>query len=156
MKVTAESRQALSRARFFVELARACRSDQRVEFEAFLEASIIFARSAVHRFKSEHQRLPKWKEVWDSWASEPSVLFFRKERDQILKEAPPKIGQMLFAGTARGGTRAPLTAEPPDEPRSAAEFYYYEVPGTPASDTVERHLVALCALLTRAKSILSQ
>jgi hypothetical protein len=156
MKVTAESRLPLSRARFFLELARTCRSDQRVEFEAFLEASIIFARSAVHRFKTAHELHPKWKELWDSWAKNASVEFFRKERDQILKEAPPKIGQMLFVGTARGGTVGPLTAVPPDQPGSAAEFYYYEAPGIPASVTVERHLVALCALLTNARSILSR
>jgi hypothetical protein len=77
----------------------------------------------------------------------------RKERDQILKEAPPKLGQMLFVGTAAA---TPCTAEPPDEPRLAAEFYYYEAPGTPASVTVEKHLDALCTLLTEARSILSR
>lgn len=156
MKVTAESRQPLSRSRFFLHLAKSCRSEERVEFEAFLEASIIFARSAVHRFKSRHQRNPRWQAVWDSWAKDPSVQFFRKERDHILKEAPPKLGQMLFVGTARAGAATPCTAEPPHEPRSAAEFYHYEAPGTPASVTVEKHLDALCALLTEARSILSQ
>jgi hypothetical protein len=146
MPVTHESRGALARAAFFLDKAKACPLDAREDFEAFLEASIIFARAAVHRFKTKHDGHPSWKAVWDAWSDEPAVEFFRQERDWILKEAPPKIGQKLFAPSV--GTNTTAYA-----PSSAAEFYYYYDPGTPATATVEAHLVALRGLLGKAEQV---
>ena len=132
-----ESRHPLSRAEFFLDRAKSCPADARVDFEAFLEACIVFARAAVHRFQAKYQTQPGWKVVWDSWASEPAVEFFRKERDWILKEAPPKIGQKAFVGSAG--------------PSMAAGYYYYDGPEIPATATVERHLATLVTLLTDAE-----
>ena len=140
MRVTHESRHALSRARFFLDKARLCPADARVDLEAFLEASVVFARAAVHRFQAKYKRNPGWKGVWDAWATEPAVEFFRKERDWILKTAPPRIGQKIFAG--------------PVSPSMAEGFYYYDDPETPATVTVERHLARLMDLLTAAEQTL--
>ena len=52
MRLTRESREALSRARFFLEKAKGCASDDRGDFEAYLEAAIVFARAAVHRLQA--------------------------------------------------------------------------------------------------------
>jgi len=46
------ARHAVSRARFFLKQANRCSVEQRKEFEAYLEAAIIFARAALRRLKS--------------------------------------------------------------------------------------------------------
>jgi hypothetical protein len=144
MQVTPESRHALSRAAFFLQKARACPAGARVEFEAFLEASIVFARAAVHRLRGKHQRHPKWKAVWDSWAQQAAIRFFREERNWILKEAPPKLGQKVFATSVHGSE--------PATPSRAAEFYFYgHDPQVPATAIVESHLASLETLLTDAE-----
>ncbi|HEY9444772.1 MAG TPA: hypothetical protein VIQ25_16185 [Gemmatimonadales bacterium] len=113
-------------------------------FEAYLEASIVFARAAVHRLKAKHEKHPAWKQWWDSLSGNQAVEFFRTERDWLLKEAPPKVGQRVFMPfIGHGGT-----GEPAYVPVRAAEFYYFETPGTPATDTVAKHLDALATLLT--------
>ena len=131
-------RHPISRARFFLQLAKRCPVEKRDEFEAYLEASIIFGRAALHRFQSEHERQSNWKPWWDGLRSNPAVIFFRNERNRILKEGPPKIGQIIRVG----GPPAPM----------ATELYYYEDPQTPATDTVEKHLNAVEALLVEAQS----
>ena len=147
---TSESKTALSRAWFFLRLAKVCPANQRVEFEAFLEAGIAFARSAVHRFKSKYEKHVKWSEIFRAWSTESSIAFFRIERDLILKESPPKIGQKLYVGTA--GCNAP-----PAEPDLAADFYYYgKVPEFSAATTVEKHLEHLARLLQEAETELSR
>ena len=72
-----------------------------------------------------------------------SVEFFRRERDWILKEASPRVGQKVFA-RAIGG--------PPHEPAWASEVYYFESPDVAATDTVASHLAALEALLREAET----
>jgi hypothetical protein len=147
MQVTHDSRSAISRARFFLGLARALPADARVEFEAFLEAAIVFARAAVHRMKTSHGKHPKWKRWWDSLSGNPAIEFFRVERDWILKEAPPKIGQKVFASfIGPEGTEAEGY-----KPARADEFYYFEDPGTPATATLARHLDVLSTLLSDAE-----
>ncbi len=113
--LTHESRQALSRAQFFVEKAKECSGDAQVDFEAYIEAAIVFARAAVHRLKTKYERHPDWKDWWDSLRGDPAVEFFRTERDWILKEAPPKIGQKAFVASA-GSTQPTYT------PAYAREF----------------------------------
>jgi len=128
-------RHAISRARFFLDLADKCGVVERNEFEAHLEASIIFARSALHRLKSEYSKHPNWKPWWDGILSDPSVSFFRTERNWIVKEAPSKIGQIISLG-------------PP--PEAASELYYYEGPDIPATVTVRKHLDAMEKLIVEA------
>jgi hypothetical protein len=133
IKLTQRSRRAFSRAKFFLEKAKGCPVDARVDFEAFLEAAIVFARAAVHRLKSRHEGHAEWKAWWDGLRDDPAVEFFRTERDWILKEAPPKIGQKIFAPSIG-------TAEPSCSPARASELYYFDDANVPATATVERYL----------------
>ena len=71
-----------------------------------------------------------------------SVEFFRNERDWILKEAPPKIGQVVRLG-GRPAERA-------------TELYYFEKPEIPAVETVERHLKELHQIISDAEHRFSQ
>jgi hypothetical protein len=142
--LTLESRHALSRATFFLEKAKACSADARVDFESYLEAVIVFSRAAIHRLKTKHEHHPDWRSWWDSLRGDPSVDFFRTERDWILKEAPPKIGQKVYVPSI-GSDR------PSYVPVHAREFYYFEGPDVPATDTVEKHLKTLEKLLAEAE-----
>jgi hypothetical protein len=136
---TFDSRSALSRARFFLAKANAVLPDQRMEFEAFLEASIIFGRTAVHRFQTRHSKHPEWNEWWDSLDADPTMLFFRNERNFILKHGPLKIGQKIGMPSIgpRGGD---IQAQPI---ASASELYYFDDPSIPSTVTVEQHLSIL-------------
>src|SRR5215212_724394 len=101
-------RDAITRARFFLEQARSCRySDDMTwqePFEAYLEAAIIFGRSAIQRLKRSADKRarsnPSLKaevaEWWDSILNEPAIQFFRGQRDFIVHEGPPKVGQALY------------------------------------------------------------
>ena len=115
----------------FLEKARTCRVDQKNDFEAFLEASIIYTRSAMHRLQKQYQSHPKWKPWWDSLRSDPSIAFVQDERNWILKEAPPKIGQVIHVGP---------------QPSPASSCYFYET-SVPATDTVSRHLERTAELI---------
>jgi hypothetical protein len=127
-------------------MACECEADRRVEFEAFLEAAIVFARAALHRLQSQHKRHTKWDGWWNELRGNPSIEFFRTERDWLLKEAPPKIGQRLIAGTFVNGGHS----LPPYVPSKAAVFYFFE-PNADAIDTVERHLQELDRVLQDAE-----
>jgi hypothetical protein len=131
-------RDAIPRARFFLQLAKLWPAEQRDEYEACLEASIIFGRAALHRFKTKYKRNPKWKSWWDDLKDNPAVKFFRHERDFTLKEGPPKVGQII------GGGSLPTPM--------AYELYYYENPQTPMTDTVEKHLNAIADLMIDAEA----
>lgn len=132
------SRHAISRARFFLKLAERCSIDEREDFEAFLEAAIIFARAALHRLKAKYKTHTNWKSWWDRLLLEPAVTFFRSERDWILKEGPPKIGQIMRSGPT---------------PEAAADLYYYDAPNVRATVTVERHLASMEKLVIEAESL---
>ncbi|HML96578.1 MAG TPA: hypothetical protein PKC29_14240 [Thermodesulfobacteriota bacterium] len=93
--ISQDSRSAMERARFFLTKAKECTVGFRVDFEAYLEASIIFGRSVLHRLQSEHKQNPNFKTWWDSLEEDISVNFFREHRNIILKEGPPKIGQII-------------------------------------------------------------
>ena len=147
-----DSRSASSRARFFLEKAKECPADARVDFEAFLEASIVFARAAMHRLKARYRKHQNWKVWWDSLLDNPSVTFFREERDWILKEASPKVGQKTFmASIGPGGAHIPAPG-----PSRASEFYYFETPDVEATATVETHLIELEKLLIDAEQRFSR
>lgn len=120
----AHERTALARAEFFLALAEKCTPEQRTEFEAFLEAAIIFARAALHRLKREFEPHPSWKAWFAQLNENPSVDFFRKQRDFLLKEASPNVGQIISFN--------PVT--------TAAQLYYFEDPSVTAAETVRKHL----------------
>jgi hypothetical protein len=142
-------RDAITRAWFFLEQARGLpyRADiaEYEPFEAYLEATIIYSRVAVHRLHREAlQRAkgdPRLKaEVVAWWASlleDPAINFFRIERDFIVKVGPPKVGQNI-----RLGGPAPEKME---------ELYYYENPDIPATDTIGRHLRSVERIVTAAE-----
>lgn len=134
-------RHAISRARFFLDLAKRCSVEERDEFEAYLEASIIFARTAIHRLQSEHKHHSNWRPWWDSLRSDPAIEFFRDERNWITKQGPSKIGQVIGVGGLPGNM--------------ASGLYYYENPKTPATETVEKHLNVIENRLIEAQSLFS-
>lgn len=144
MRVTYESRSAVSRSRLFLRLANECSPDERVEFEAFIEAAIVFARAALHRFQALHESHPEWKAWWNALRANPSTDFFRAERDWLLKEAPPKIGQRGFVASV-GSSQSNY------EPSGAGEFYFFEDSSVPATDTIARHLEELERVLKEAE-----
>ena len=117
------------------------------DFEAFLEASIVFARAALHRFKTKHEKHLKWKQWWDSLLTELSVVFFRDERNFILKEGPPEVGQKIFMPFIGPSG----TTNPASRPAKAADLYFFDDPQVVATDTVRRHLDAFERLLTDAE-----
>ena len=149
MQVTAESRTALSRAKLFLKLARDCPAEQRIEFEAFLEAAIVFARASLHRLKTEHENDPKWRDWWESLRGKESIEFFRTERDWLLKEASPKIGQQVFAPRIGNPVVAIV-------PTLAADFYFFKDPKQSATDTLGRLLGELEIQLTEATACFGQ
>jgi len=130
-------RHAVSRAELFVELADQCPFDQNDQHEAFLEAALVFCRTALHRLQTRYEKNPAWKSWWDGLLPNESVGFTRKERDFILKEAPPKIGQIAYAGSG---------------PTLAKYSYYYEDRHVPAVDTVRRHVAELKRLVLEAEA----
>jgi hypothetical protein len=142
-------RDAITRARFFLEQARSCRySDDMAwqePFEAYLEAAIVFSRAAVHRLQKSAERRVKgnpslraeWREYWDAMLEDPAIRFFRIQRDFIVKEGPPKVGQII-----RLGDPAPQKME---------ELYNYESPDVPATDTIEHHLNSVETIVIAAE-----
>jgi hypothetical protein len=142
-------RDAITRAWFFLEQARSYPYRTAISahepFEAYLEASIIFSRVAIHRLHREAQRRAKGNprlkaEVdawWDSLLEGPAIHFFRIERDFIAKVGPPKVGQII-----RLGGPAPEKME---------QLYYYENPDIPATETIERHLRSVERIVTDAE-----
>jgi hypothetical protein len=121
---TGNERTAIARAEFFLALAEQCPPEQRTEFEAFLEASIVFARAALHRLKGEFESHPSWKAWFSQLKGLPSVEFFREHRDFVLKEASPKVGQIISF----------------NQVTTATQFYYFEDPSVTATATVRNHL----------------
>ena len=119
-----------------------------MDFEAYTEAAIIFARSALHRFKTKDEKHSNFKTWWNSLRGDPAVEFFRSERDFVLKEAAPKIGQKVYVPPI-GGSQSYV-------PTHAKELNYFESPEIPATDTIERHLKAFeQTLLAAEKTVLT-
>lgn len=145
-----DPRSAISRARFFLEKAKDCRVETRNDCEAFMEASIVFARAAIHRLKTRYEKHSQWKVWWTDVLNVSAVQFFRIERDWILKEASPKIGQVVYLPSiSLNRTTGNVTFEPSDYPTSAAHHYYFEAPNIPATITIEKHLNQLEEVLSK-------
>ncbi len=121
---TAYKRTAFGRAEFFLELAEQCTSVQRDEFEAYLEACIVFARSALLRLKTKYEKHPQWKAWFEQLNENSSVNFFRNERNFVLKESSSKIGQRIgFKST-----------------ETAAAHYFYDDYSLTAAQEVRQYL----------------
>ena len=143
-------RDAITRAWFFLEQARRLpyRADFREyeAFEAYLEATIIYSRVAIHRLHSEAEQKAKGDphlkaEVDAWWASlleDPAINFFSIERNFIAKVGPPKVDQIIRAGGPA--------------PEKMEELYYYETPDIPATETIERHLRSVERIVTDAQT----
>lgn len=129
-------RHAISRAAFFLTLAEGCGINDRERFEVFLEASIVFGRTAIHRLKTQFEKHPEWKKWFDDLRGNAAVEFFRGHRDFILKEGPPRVDRIITGNPIRG----------------AAELYYFEDAAVPATDTVHRHLETLATLVRDAEA----
>jgi hypothetical protein len=136
-----QSRDAISRARFFVQKAELCNVQQREECEAYLETAIIFGRTILHRLQSKYSKHPDWKRWWDGLLSNASVSFFRIERDWILKEGPPKVGQVICLSDSSN--------------LMAVDLYYYESPNIRVTDTIRQHLDEMEKLELEARNLFS-
>ena len=71
---------------------------------------------------------------------DPCVEFLRTQRDWLLKEAPPRIGQKAFIGK---------------EPTLAGEYYYFLNPRASATNEVKAHLQSLKRRIEDAKKVFS-
>lgn len=116
-------------------MASNCSPSQRDEFEAFLEAAIIFGRSSLDRLKKEFKSHSGWSSWFAALKGNPSVEFFREHRNFILKEASPKVGQRIGF-------------QPVD---IAADLYFFE-PNEPATATVRNHLSVIAKLVQEASN----
>lgn len=154
-------RDAISRARFFLKKARECpysaNLSDREEFESYLEAAIIFGRVAIHRVhraaqnkaEGDPQVRAEVRAWWDTLLEDPATQFFREERDFILKQGPPMVGQIVRLPCVVNGD--PPTTIEPEQPLKAEELYYYENPEIPATVTVERHLTSVAKTVADAE-----
>jgi hypothetical protein len=129
-------RDAISRAELFLVLAEQCDVNHRELFEAFLEASIIFGRAAVHRMQSGLEQHAQGKSWLKSLPLDGAIKFFRDYRNDILKEGPPKLGQII--------SFSPI--------RMASELYYFESPDIPATVTLRTNLGTIAGLVREAKA----
>lgn len=130
-------RTALARAEFFLGLAENCAPEHRKEFEAFLEASIVFARTAIQRMKEKFESESKYKIWLKELSGNVAVEFFRENRDFILKEDSMKIGQII--------TFNPI--------ENASQLYYIEEPSVTATETVRKYF-ELCSKIITEKELL--
>ena len=118
-------RHAISRTRFFLQMAELCSANDREDFEAYLEAAIIFARTAILRLEFELSKHPDWIDWWSSLLSDETTELFRVARNWIVHQAPPKISQVV-----RLGSPAEL----------ARDLYYYEASDVLATITVGQYV----------------
>src|SRR5215213_7977017 len=87
-------RHPIWRARFFLQRAEECGVDERDVFEAYLEAAIVFGRSAILWLIPKYKSHPDWRAWFDSLKDNPSITFFKNYRDDILHERPPVVHQI--------------------------------------------------------------
>lgn len=129
----ANGRSAIIRARFFLKLAREAPAADRDAYEAYLDASILFARAALHRLHTRFRSNVEFKVLWNSLLNDEAVNFFRLHRDRVLKEAPVSVGQRISMDT---------------DVRNADELYFFE-PERTAAQTLTMHLDRIEAIVQR-------
>jgi hypothetical protein len=91
-------RHAISRARLFLDLADECPMEQRDRCEAFMEAAIIFCRTALQRVRTQYEGRPGWDDWWKGLLNDPDLAFIRRRRNWIVKEAPETFSQVIRPG----------------------------------------------------------
>lgn len=152
--VTANSRTPLSRAKLFIKMAKNCSLDDCIEFEALIDASIVFARSAIERYgksnNTRHGQDARWQEIWNSWKKDTTIMFFTDNRNLILHEAPLKINQRLFASFFDASRSETITST--DSPYYA-DLYYFNDKNLPATEELENHLMKLEELFNKTSQI---
>lgn len=154
-------RDAISRARFFLQQAREYPYSENLsdseEFKSYLEAAIIFGRVAIHRVhraaentvKGDPRMRADVRAWWDALLEDPASRFFREERDFILKQGPPMVGQIVRLPSVFGEDSPTIIK--PESPLKAEELYYYENPERPATVTAERHLASVAKTVADAE-----
>lgn len=108
--------------------------DQRDEFEAYLEAALIFGRTTIHHLRGRFSNHLGWDQWFDSLRGNEAVEFFRQHRDFALKEGMPHVAQRISF----------------DHIAAAAELYSFES-DIPATSTVTRHLAVISSLAQDAE-----
>lgn len=139
--VTVESRTAIGRSKLFLSKARLCDPGARIDFEAYIEASIVFARAALHRLQTKYQKRPGWKPWWASLEHDAAIQFFRDHRNWVLKEASLKINQIIYMGSIPPSKES----EGEKESLTAERYYCFERDEAPTK-TIEKHLRRLEAI----------
>jgi len=132
MRLDFSEQHPIWKAGFFLQRAEECSADELAAFEAYLQAAIVFGRSAIQwtQRKHEDKSNPEWQKWWKSLLKDPSIKFFKDYRDDLLHERPPKVDQRIkMYSYDSSATRA-------------TELYYFEDRETPATKTVRRHLEA--------------
>lgn len=131
--IESDGRSALERARFFLAKAREVPASDRAAYEAYLDAAIVFARSALQRAHKQFHARAWFKPLWDGLLNDDAVNFFRVRRNWVLKEAPTSVGQRVVLGAGVSG---------------ADELYFFE-PDATAAQTVAKHLSRIEAIVQR-------
>jgi len=119
------ARHGISRARLFIQLADECVVADNDMHKAFIDAVIVFRRTAMNRLQIRCKGCDIWNDWYDPLLENPSVLFIKSERDFVIHEVPSKVNQVIHAGLTR--------------PEKTKHSYYYENSKKPAIDTVLAH-----------------
>jgi len=109
--------------------------DERDEYEMFLEAAIVYGRSSLHRLQSQFKSANGWDAWWGGLREDPSVNFFRRERNFLLKERPTKVSQVVRFGVTSN---------------RAQDAYCFQDSDVPATRTVCKHLDRMEELVQEA------
>ena len=93
MRLDFSEQHPIWKAGFFLQRAEECSADELAAFEAYLQAAIVFGRSAIQwtQRKHEDKSNPEWQKWWKSLLKDPSIKFFKDYRDDLLHERPRKL-----------------------------------------------------------------
>ena len=88
--------------------------------------------------KNDTKKRPDWETWFDPLRRNSSVEFIQNERNVIVHEAPPKVGQVLHVG---------------QQVDLAKWCYYYDSPVIPAIDTVRGHVRETARIILEGESM---
>jgi hypothetical protein len=87
----------LQRASFFVDRAEIVGPGDRVAFQHFLEAAIVFARSVTLHLQKEYSHNSGFDAWYDNWQqklkADSLARFFLEQRNYVLKQGPLQISK---------------------------------------------------------------